>query len=133
MPDDINPFDVSSFTFRSGSAFFRLYTVYKLDFDTRVLTRYDESATLPVSNKSKAVLSLEELALLEEKIMQLHCETWKENYFNIRVKDGHQWRIELTDRTGQTRAFYGSNAYPDNWKDVADLIDRMNRNLPEKK
>ena len=53
-------------------------------------------------------------------------EEWASEYDNA-IRGGTQWNLVFKLRNGSRAPFYGSNAYPDNWKEVDSLIDVLRK------
>lgn len=60
----------------------------------------------------KRVVSPETLQLFWEKIKSIHLETWNNEYFDMNVLDGLQWKVEVKSDF-LTKKIEGSNAFPD--------------------
>lgn len=124
----INFLDISTFEFRSGSIQAKRFKNYKIDFDESMIIYYDEIDSL---FKNEYIKQLHEQDAIElfSSIDNLEYYNWNEKYIHKRIKDGHQWSIKITSKNNKNFIFNGSNAYPNNWEKVSNLIQKINEIL----
>ena len=54
----------------------------------------------------------------------LHVGEWKKKYF-APVLDGMQWELKLKFSSGNTKTYFGSNAYPFSFWDMIGLFSSL--------
>ena len=58
-----------------------------------------------------------------EQLSDIHIGEWKSKYDNPGVLDGTQWMLVIEYSDGSKRRFWGSNAYPYNFRELLELMD----------
>ena len=112
--------DIKYFCFSSGSAFFRMFTKYEIDFINKNL-----SVENVVMNEEK-IFNLDNgiISLLKQKIYDLNYFDYNDNYVNIKIKDGHQWDLKIK-YSNKEKNVHGDNKYPDNYDDLINIINLL--------
>ena len=64
-----------------------------------------------------------------QKLEQIHFEEWDDEYWAY-VCDGEQWSLVYQYSGEDKRCIGGSNAYPENWSEFIDLVDKLMNKLP---
>ena len=52
-----------------------------------------------------------------------HIEDWKQEYVDIEILDGIQWKLVITYVDGRQRKYWGSNDFPYNFKKLLELME----------
>ena len=61
-----------------------------------------------------------------KKLEAIHINKWKASYEpRVMVCDGTQWELEYKVVGKRCRHIFGSNACPDNWDELIDLIGEL--------
>ena len=59
-------------------------------------------------------------------LAELHIGEWRKSYttsrFGVYVLDGREWQLKIEYNDGSKKEFYGSNAYPYNFKELTALL-----------
>ena len=55
----------------------------------------------------------------------LHIEEWDRAYNNENIDDGTQWDLEIEDSDGKSEEYWGSNAYPANFRELLKLMEMI--------
>lgn len=98
----------------------------RLDIDRYSFSRKNPRETIPhfhenwTKERSKRWLS---------KIEQTHFEIWKDKYW-ADVCDGEQWKLRFQFEGESERIIFGSNAYPENWRQFSGLMTTIAQKLP---
>jgi hypothetical protein len=56
---------------------------------------------------------------------KLNIGNWNENYCDLDILDGEQWSLECKYFNKKHKKVEGSNAYPLNWEEFANLINKL--------
>ena len=64
-----------------------------------------------------------------QKFEQLHFEEWNDEYW-ADVCDGEQWSLVYQYAGEEKKRCWGSNAYPENWDSLIELVDKLKNKLP---
>ena len=57
-----------------------------------------------------------------EKFDALDIENWEDSYDNNKIIDGTQWELDYKLEGEEPREIYGSNDYPENWRDFLNWL-----------
>ena len=110
------------------SAFGQKFPEYKIDFKNQALWEFTSDCCenyIPrdSSLENEGFQFVKELS--EYKIEKFLAESdkyrltaWQEHYENNSIMDGHQWGMIITFSDASTLKVFGSNEYPDNWKNM---------------
>jgi hypothetical protein len=58
---------------------------------------------------------------IDKLVNEIMIFTWDNYYSNDHVLDGEEWRVTIHYKSGRTRSFSGTNAYPSNFDDFVEL------------
>lgn len=102
--------------------FFQGYTGYTLTFTSKGAKSIKEhslqdGASLP------QILTTEEAAQLRVRFSKIHTEYWNAEYNNADILDGEQWNLTVHYSDGFKSKHSGSNAYPENWRELLDFSE----------
>ncbi len=61
-----------------------------------------------------------------EKLCDLHISEWKHEYIDDSISDGIQWEL-TAEFDGTAVTYYGSNAYPQNFDKLLELLKIADR------
>ena len=114
--------DIKYFCFFSGSAFFRMFTKYEIDFINKKFIYTKQNKI----DKEEKIFNLdnETISLLKQKIYDLNYFDYNDNYVNIKIKDGHQWDLKIK-YYNKEKIVHGDNKYPDNYDDLINIINLL--------
>jgi hypothetical protein len=71
----------------------------------------------------KDFLSLEDSKDWLYKLSLIHINKWNKKYHDNDICDGEQWELEYKLKSTKKLVIYGSNDYPDNWYQLARLVN----------
>lgn len=60
-----------------------------------------------------------------DKLFSLEIDKWNTSYDDVRVLDGTQWELDYKLKGQDTKHIYGSNAYPENWMKLVELLEEF--------
>ena len=65
----------------------------------------------------------------ENIIDEINVWKWDKEYYNNTVLDGTQWELLIKRKGRRKRRIYGSNKYPENFKDFENCINKLTQNI----
>jgi hypothetical protein len=101
--------------------FFDGYTNYHITFGENE-TNMTEFNQLRNENPMSKILKIS-----TGDFKALHMEYWASEYRDPGILDGCQWWLIVCYKNVRPLRIYGSNAYPENWKELLKLINNDNK------
>ena len=129
---DENVVEIAIGGFLTGSRWIRIDKnrgkIYLLDTKPGRLATFEKYKDLPPGKTelgegitlSVEAVSSGELAYILAKFQAITAE-WEEQYINMDIMDGIQWRVSRY-LNGMEHNIFGSNCYPANWDDFKDFM-----------
>jgi hypothetical protein len=73
-------------------------------------------------------LDIKEWLNFVRALYECRISKWEKEYYDSRIDDGEQWSVDIFFSDNDTLyklSFWGSNAYPPNWKEFKGIMDDM--------
>ena len=64
-----------------------------------------------------------------EKLCSLNLDSWDDAYENLHVMDGIEWELDYKFSDSEPRHIYGSNAYPEDWMKLINLLEEFHSEI----
>ena len=94
---------ILNFSFKIGSVFKNIFFSYQIDFLKKTLIYNDKTS---------------------------NCLNYEKSYVNRLIKDGCQWKLNIKTLFKE-KAVHGDNAYPDNFDQLIELNNYIEKILKE--
>ena len=119
--------NINYFFYKTGSALFRMYSSYEVDFKKKSLS-YSKEKYGEITMQKNVLLDSQFIDELKEKIFLTEFYEMEENYYNPLVKDGHQWQLKI-GYNNKIKTIKGSNKTPDNFSKIKEIILLLDKKI----
>ena len=96
------------------------------DSEKVVVTIKGENIILKITKRNVVVSTTKEVtvpsSVFLKKFDAVNIAAWEDDYFNPDILDGESWELKYYTTDGKIKKITGSNAYPDNYDELINLI-----------